>query len=345
MKKNKKILIIVIICILIIGGGITAIVLLNNDNNKVEQKEEQKIDVLLNDSLDFEINSEVKLLSLVSEDNKAEIISEDEIIDTSSLGKKELVIKYKDKDEEKEHKFKINIVDTTKPTIEAESELSTTQGTEIDLLKNVKVKDNSKEEIKATIEGNYDFNNEGTYNLKYVAVDSSNNKVEKEFVLKVNKKKTNTSSNNNKNTSTNNNTSSNNNSSNTSNNNSSSSNSEEEYQRLLAERNALYNKYAGKLYTSKPNIQVSDSRIVPYISDCNFWYEVVNVIETPVANGVSVETIWEVKNDYPSNIGEPNSMIDNAFMSMYPMPDGDYSIGYKTQKIHLYYYTGAEIYY
>lgn len=200
---NKKILIIVIIFILIIGGGTTAVVLLNNINNKIEQKEEQKIDVLLNDNLEFEINSEVKLLSLVSKDNKAKIISEDKTIDTSSLGEKELIIKYKDKDEEKEHKFKINIVDTTQPTIEAENELSTTQGTEIDLLKNVKVSDNSKEEIKANIEGNYDFNNEGTYNLKYVAVDSSNNKVEKEFVLKVNKKKITTSSNTNKNNSNN----------------------------------------------------------------------------------------------------------------------------------------------
>lgn len=200
--KNKKIIIIIVSIFIIIGGITTSIILINNKDNKI-QKEEQKIEVLLNDNLKFEINSEIKLLSLVSKDNKAEIISEDETIDTSSLGEKELVIKYKDKDEEKEHKFKINIVDTTQPTIEAENELSTTQGTEIDLLKNVKVSDNSKEEIKATIEGDYDFNNEGTYNLKYVAVDSSNNKVEKEFVLKVNKKKTTTSSNTNKNNSNN----------------------------------------------------------------------------------------------------------------------------------------------
>lgn len=200
--KNKKIIIIIVSIFIIIGGITTSVILINNKDNKI-QKEEQKIEVLLNDNLKFEINSEIKLLSLVSKDNKAEIISEDETIDTSSLGEKELVIKYKDKDEEKEHKFKINIVDTTQPTIEAENELSTTQGTEINLLKNVKVSDNSKEEIKATIDGNYDFNNEGTYNLKYVAVDSSNNKVEKEFILKVNKKKTTTtSSNTNKNNTT-----------------------------------------------------------------------------------------------------------------------------------------------
>lgn len=206
-KLNGKILLSVVL-VLIISGGITAYILLNNDNNKVEQKEnnnevqknEQQAKVLLSGNLDYEINSELNLLSLISEDNKAEIISEDQTIDTSTLGKKELVIKYKDNGEEKEYKFEINVIDTTKPTIEYESELSTTQGTEIDLLKDVKVSDNSNEEIKATIEGTYNFDKEGTYNLKYVAVDSSNNKIEKEFVLKVNKKKT---------TSTNNSTSSN----------------------------------------------------------------------------------------------------------------------------------------
>lgn len=229
-KLNGKILLSVVL-VLIISGAITAYILLNNDNNKVEQKEnnnevqknEQQAKVLLSGNLDYEINSELNLLSLISEDNKVEIISEDQTIDTSTLGKKELVIKYKDNGEEKEYKFEINVIDTTTPTIEYESELSTTQGTEIDLLKDVKVSDNSNEEIKATIEGTYNFDKEGTYNLKYVAVDSSNNKIEKEFVLKVNKKRTtstnNSTSSNKQNTTTNTTKpSTNNNSTNTSNN-------------------------------------------------------------------------------------------------------------------------------
>ncbi len=152
-------------------------------NNK---KEVEK--VILKDDLSFEINEEVMLFSLISENNKVEIISEDELIDTSSLGKKEITIKYKSDEGEKEQIVKINIIDTLAPSIEYTKELTTTEGIEIDLLNGVKVTDNSNEDITPTIEGNYDINKEGTYNLKYVAVDSSGNKTEEEFVLKVNKK-------------------------------------------------------------------------------------------------------------------------------------------------------------
>lgn len=54
-------------------------------------------------------------------------------------------------------------------------------------MKDVKVSDNSKEDIVATVVGEYDINKDGTYKLKYVAVDSSNNKVEEEFILVVEK--------------------------------------------------------------------------------------------------------------------------------------------------------------
>lgn len=151
-------------------------------------KSEQKVDIILNNNLNFEINSELKLSSLVSKKNKVEIINKDEIIDTSSLGTKEIILKYKDKNKEKEYRFKIKIIDTQAPTIEYQKELSTTVGTSIDLLENVKVSDNSKEEIKATVEGTYNFDNAGEYTLKYVAIDSSNNKTEEEFKLTVNEK-------------------------------------------------------------------------------------------------------------------------------------------------------------
>lgn len=208
----------IIVSVMVIGGVIatTAILLNGKETPKEEEKQpEVSQSVMLKEDLNFEINSELSLLSLVSEDNKVKVVSENEIVDTSTLGEKELVIKYLDNDQEKEQHFKISIVDTTKPTIEFQKELSTTAGTKIDLLKNVKVSDNSKEEIKATIEGDYNFDTEGTYNLKYVAVDSSNNRTEEEFVLKVNKKQTKPSNNNsNTSTSTNNNSNANNNTSN-----------------------------------------------------------------------------------------------------------------------------------
>ncbi len=188
MRKKKIVIIVSIILIILIGISLSYF-LLNKDNSKEEVKEErQKETILLKDNLNYEINSEVKLLSLVSEDNKVKVLSEDETIDTSNLGEKEVAIKYEVEEQEETKTFKITIVDTQAPIIECKKELTTIAGTEIDLLKDVKITDNSKEEIKASVEGEYDFKKDGTYNLKYVAIDSSNNKTEEEFTLKVNKK-------------------------------------------------------------------------------------------------------------------------------------------------------------
>jgi hypothetical protein len=182
-----------------------------------------KEELKLNDNSTFEINSEVKISSLISSDNKVNVTNEDEIIDTTTLGKKLVTIKSKTTEYEEETVVEINIVDTTSPLIEYTKELSTTVGTDIDLKENVVVTDNSKEEINVTVLGDYDINKEGVYNLKYEAVDSSNNKTTEEFTLTVNKSdssnnstnnkvnnstsnNTNTSTNNNSNTSTNNNT-------------------------------------------------------------------------------------------------------------------------------------------
>ena len=151
-----------------------------------DNKEENQIK--LKDDLNVGVYSEATLYSLIENTNGAELLTDDYILDTSTLGEKEIIIKYKVNDVEYEGTFKINVVDTEKPTIVFKEEISTTVGKSIDLLKNVSVVDNSKEEIKANVEGEYDFNKEGTYNLKYVAVDSSNNKAEENFILNVNTK-------------------------------------------------------------------------------------------------------------------------------------------------------------
>lgn len=164
----------VVIGIVVIGSFIvTPIVIMNQDKAPTTQDKILEQKLILKDSLVFEINSEISLLSLVSEDNKVKILSEDKLIDTSTLGEKEISIKYLSEEQEKEEIFKVSIVDTTAPTIQFQKELSTTVGDKIDLLKDVKAIDNSKEDIKVTIEGEYSFNKEGTYNLKYVAIDSS----------------------------------------------------------------------------------------------------------------------------------------------------------------------------
>ena len=209
-KKNnkRKILIIFSVSILIIAFLVGTIFLFINPKNNFKDEDSKdniyEAHLELIDNLDVEINSEINLFSFLKNRDDLEIISENEKVDTSVLGEKELIIKYRDNEEEKEFKFNINIKDTIAPTIEFTKEVTTTVGTEVELLKNVKVTDNSNEEIKATVEGEYDINKEGSYQLKYVAVDSSNNKKEEEFTLKVNKKSEKKTTTNNKTTSKNN---------------------------------------------------------------------------------------------------------------------------------------------
>ena len=119
--------------------------------------------------------------------DNGELLTENIRVDTSTLGEQQINIKYINEfGNEEEYNFEVNIVDTTKPIIEFESELSTTIGNEINLLERVQVKDNSLEELSVNVSGDYDFNVVGIYNLKYVVTDSSGNTTEEEFILKVN---------------------------------------------------------------------------------------------------------------------------------------------------------------
>ncbi|MCM1370806.1 MAG: DUF5011 domain-containing protein [Clostridium sp.] len=175
LSKNKKILIIISLTLLIL---ITTLLIIFLNINKEK--------IILSDTLQFEINSKVPILSLIKTKENVEIINENELIDTSKLGEKDITIKYYNtKKQEKNLSFKVTIIDTTPPLIEGEDAITTTVGSKPDLLKNVIVTDNSNENITATIEGEYDYNKIGEYSLKYIAVDMSGNKTEKDFALKV----------------------------------------------------------------------------------------------------------------------------------------------------------------
>ncbi len=137
------------------------------------------------DSYEFEINSKVKFYDLMQDTDKITVLDGSELIDTSTLGERKVVIKYLVNDEPKYKTVKVNIVDTISPVISYTKKLTTTKGKKVNLLKDVKVTDNSKEKIKASIIGDYNFNKVGTYKLKYYAVDSSGNSTTKSFTLVV----------------------------------------------------------------------------------------------------------------------------------------------------------------
>lgn len=177
-KKTKKLPIILIFILLISIIGIFLYI----QTSKIKHT----LKVNLISDLTVEINSKANLLSFIKEVKNGEIITKDKNIDTSKLGTQDLVITIKNyHNKEEQYSFKINIIDTTKPIIEYNKEITTYKGKNIDLLKDVKVTDNSKEEIKIEIEGTYDINTTGEYKLNYIAKDSSGNETKEEFILKI----------------------------------------------------------------------------------------------------------------------------------------------------------------
>ena len=145
-----------------------------------------KAKVVFVDNRDIEINDNVSLETFVKEIRNGELLNGDDLVDTSKLGKVNLVFMVKDKNlDEDEFKLDINVVDTTKPEIEAKEKIDVYVGNKIDLLSDVKVKDNSLEEIEAKVIGEYDINKVGEYKLKYEARDSSGNVSNKDFILNV----------------------------------------------------------------------------------------------------------------------------------------------------------------
>ena len=171
-NKKKKIMLIGIIVLVILFTTICILVF-----------GDKKSDLVLIKDLNVEINSEVTLLSFVDEVKNGSVISEDKKIDTSKLGRQELTVEVKTGNKTKKYEFTINVVDTTKPEIDGRSEITTTVGEKIDLLEGVTVSDNSKEDIKVEIKGDYDFTKEGEYELEYYAKDSSGNEISQKIKL------------------------------------------------------------------------------------------------------------------------------------------------------------------
>lgn len=172
-KKNNKPLIIVLISIisfLVLSIGVLLYVFLLKDDIKQVKKQ-------------VELNDKVKLLSLVNNPRNDTIISKDKEVDTTTLGVQKLIVEYKNKfNKKKEYKFSIKIIDTTKPVIECEEVISVPVNTkEI----NIKATDNSKQDIKPTIEGEYDLTKMGEYKVTVNAKDLSGNKATKKVTIKV----------------------------------------------------------------------------------------------------------------------------------------------------------------
>lgn len=129
---------------------------------------------------------EIHLNDLISDINGT--IIEDKLIDTTKIGEKEIEFEYiTDKKIKVPYTIKIKIVDITPPLIKTFSRYTTEVGNE-KFYEKFFCGDDYDDTPKCTVEGDYDINNPGEYNVTFKAEDSSGNISKNDFLLVVKEK-------------------------------------------------------------------------------------------------------------------------------------------------------------
>lgn len=191
MKKKTIVIIGLIILSIII------IVFLSITIYKDIEIKNAKIVVELKDNLETEFLSKVKVSDFINNINGT--ISNDYLIDTKTIGEKEVNFQYINEDNIKiKYSYKINIKDTTPPVIWLGSSYTVNKGSKINITDKVMCGDNYDDNPNCEIIGDYDMNEAGTYPLTFKATDSSGNISEQKFNLYVVEPKPSTGNNNNK---------------------------------------------------------------------------------------------------------------------------------------------------
>ena len=89
----------------------------------------------------------------------------------------------------KKYNVYLKVKDNIKPTIKNLDDIEVYEGSKVDFYENVEISDNSHDKLTKKIEGKYDLNKVGTYNLTMVVSDKAGNITKKEFKLTVKEKK------------------------------------------------------------------------------------------------------------------------------------------------------------
>ncbi len=142
------------------------------------------VKIKLQDNLTVEVYHKKKISDFLKSINGT--ILDDRKIDTSKLGKQNIVFHYKNEDGVKiPYRFQIDVVDTTKPLVWLSDSYFVEKGTEVNLENKILCGDNYDNNPNCSVEGNYNLNKEGNYPLVFKAKDNSGNEVVQSFTLNV----------------------------------------------------------------------------------------------------------------------------------------------------------------
>lgn len=136
------------------------------------------------ENLKVPVYSKVKVKDLIASiDGK---VITNKTLNTEELGKQEVSFVYENEEnKEKRGVFTIDVVDEEKPLVWLSGSYSARVGSNLNLEDEIFCADNYDSNPTCKIEGTYDLNKAGTYNLTYVAKDCNNNEERINFILNV----------------------------------------------------------------------------------------------------------------------------------------------------------------
>ncbi len=145
-----------------------------------------RIDYKLADGPTYEVNTENTVATLFSQVNSGTIENSDTLLETAKIGEKTQEVTIISK---LGTKSSINVsyivTDTISPIVKGDDELTFEAGSEIDILSHYQAEDNSKQEVALSIDGEYNLDEPGDYEIQIFAQDESGNKSNKKVNLKI----------------------------------------------------------------------------------------------------------------------------------------------------------------
>lgn len=178
--KNKKLILIICIVVGIILLSVGGFLLY-----KYIEIKNAIVKVVLKDNLEANFADTLRVSSFIESINGK--IVDDYYLNTDSLGKKKIDFEYINDDGIKiKYNYEINVVDREAPLIWLGKSYNVTRGSEDNLIDKIMCGDNYDNNPECVIEGDYNLDNVGSYNLVFKATDSSGNVSKKKFILNVN---------------------------------------------------------------------------------------------------------------------------------------------------------------
>lgn len=180
--KNKKTKLMIIFTLLLIS--IILLIIFVPKFIEYERIKHAKIIVTLKENLTIPFNEEAHISDFIESINGK--INNDKKINTVKLGKQTINFKYtNDDDIVVPYSYEIEVIDNTEPIIWLGGKYTVTKGYKGNLESDIMCADDTDDTPECHIEGEYDTNEVGTYNLTFIATDKSGNTKNQEFILDV----------------------------------------------------------------------------------------------------------------------------------------------------------------